>query len=161
MKIRDKIKQIYSLYQEYSPLYDEGEEFISLELEKFIFKVIGLLSIEYFGIIVGPVIQGYCVYSCWGEEHSQRDTINMLLNHTREAIEEYCENCDSSIDKEKVIGEIKRMKEREEELEKRTEMLERFYNNGGYKSVGNVSSEEVIVGLEKALFGEEDTWGSK
>ena len=79
MKIRDKIRQIYSLYQEYSPLFDDGEELISLELEKFISKVIELLSIEYFGAIAGPVIQEYCVYSCWGEEHSQEETINVLL----------------------------------------------------------------------------------
>jgi len=40
-------------------------------------------------------------------------------------------------------------------------MLERFYNNGGYKSVGNVSSEEITVGLEKMMEEAEAIWGSK
>lgn len=151
MKITDKIRQIYSLYQEYSPLFDDGEELIPLELEKFISSIIELLSIEYFGIIAGPVIHEYCVYSCWGEEHSQEDTINMLLNHTREAIEEYCENCNSDIDMERVIEEIEKLESREKVLEDRAKMLERFYDLGYTSSGYGVSSEEVIVALERAL----------
>lgn len=165
MKIRDKIKKIYQLYEEYYWLLSKRSKELkgeSIKIDLFTLSLFDQLAISYFNsYYLGMVISCYCYNNIFVEPTTELYTIYRIMETTESVVEWYRNHYDSEIKVEDVVQELKRMIEREEELEKRTKMLERFYNNGGYRSVGNLSSEEIIVGLEKMMFGEEDMWGSK
>lgn len=162
MKIRDKIREIYRLYQECDKVFKKhGKALSNMEdLCILLFDVLDRLAISYFGNPLGMVISCYC-YHNYMVGIDEDYTVNMITEATKEVVEWYRDTYDSEVEIEEVVKELKKKLEREEELERRTEMLERFYDSGGYKSVGNVSSEEIIVGLEKMMEEAEAIWGSK
>ena len=164
MKIRDKIREIYSLYQEYDELFKKYSEIIG-DIEDDVvtlcFDALDKLAISYFGNPLGMVISCYCYNNIFVEPATELYTIYRIMETTESVVEWYRNHYDSEIKVEEVVKELKKKIEREEELERRTKLLERFYDSGGYKSVGNVSSEEIIVGLEKMMEEAEAIWGSK
>lgn len=162
MKICDKIREIYRLYQEYYRLLSRHDTIlrdIDTELDNYVSKVMDTLAVAYFGGQLGIVISCYCYNNIFINPISEEWTVQLVIEKTREVAKWYQDNYDEKIDVEEVVRELKKKLEREEELERRTEMLERFYDSGGYKSVGNVSSGEIIVGLEKMMEEAEAIWG--
>lgn len=158
MKICDKIREIYRLYQDYYRLLSRHDTIlrdIDTELDNYVSKVMDALAVAYFGGQLGIVISCYCYNNIFINRISEEWTVQSVIEKTREVVKWYQDNYDEKIEIEEVVGELKRMIEREEELKRRTETLIKFYNNGGFKSISNISSEELEVALALALEEEE------
>lgn len=137
MKICDKIREIYRLYQDYYRLLSRHDTIlrdIDTELDNYISKVMDALAVAYFGGQLGIVISCYCYNNIFINPVSEEWTVQLVIEKTREVVKWYQDNYDEKIEVEEVVRELKRMIEREEELERRAETLIKFYNNGGFKS---------------------------
>lgn len=165
MKIRDKIKKIYQLYQEYYQLLSKRSKELkeeSIEIDLFTLDLFDQLAISYFNsYYLGMVISCYCYNNIFVEPTTELYTIYRIMETTESVVEWYRNHYDSKVDVEEVVGELKRKIEKEEELERRAETLIKFYNNGGFKSISNISSEELEVAVAIATVLEEGEEESK
>ena len=119
MKIRDKISEVYQLYQEYYQLLRKRSKELkeeSIDIDLFTLDLFDKLAISYFNSNhLGMVISCYCYHNIFANRVSEDCTLYMIIERTRDVVEWYRDNYDSGVEVEEVVKELKKKIEREEE----------------------------------------------
>lgn len=119
MKICDKIREVYQLYQEYYQLLRKRSKELkeeSIDIDLFTLDLFDKLAISYFNSNhLGMVISCYCYHNIFANRVSEDYTMYLILEKTRDVVEWYRDHYDSEVEVEEVVGELKKQIEREEE----------------------------------------------